>query len=265
MDRGLQHAYSRQASVEFEQQLGARTTVSAGYQYVRGVDLLMQMNQNVPSCLPSGANNGCRPNAALRQQQPVLVGGGVVVPRPAGVARGPAGVVGPGARELHAVEIDEQRGRGVLQLADRSARSRRRTGAGPTTISATGSSWTGRIGCRTVAARAGGRASPAGSSSAVCCSTYSALPFNITSGVTTLQGTAGRPIVDGRSSHATPGGQRLLQRRRARVADLRGGPRPHRRAGRGVQPHQPAERAHPERHVRVRQLSRPTRFRRSTR
>ena len=26
---------------------------------------------------------------------------------------------------------------------------------------------------------------------------YSALPFNITSGVTTLQGTAGRPIVDG--------------------------------------------------------------------
>ena len=27
--------------------------------------------------------------------------------------------------------------------------------------------------------------------------TYSALPFNITSGVTTVQGTAGRPIVDG--------------------------------------------------------------------
>ena len=26
---------------------------------------------------------------------------------------------------------------------------------------------------------------------------YSALPFNITSGVTTVQGTAGRPIVDG--------------------------------------------------------------------
>ena len=26
---------------------------------------------------------------------------------------------------------------------------------------------------------------------------YSALPFNITSGVTTIQGTAGRPIVDG--------------------------------------------------------------------
>ena len=29
------------------------------------------------------------------------------------------------------------------------------------------------------------------------CRTYSALPFNITSGVTTVQGTAGRPIVDG--------------------------------------------------------------------
>ena len=32
--------------------------------------------------------------------------------------------------------------------------------------------------------------------------TYSALPFNITSGVTTLQGTAGRPIVDGSVSTA---------------------------------------------------------------
>jgi hypothetical protein len=50
--------------VEFEQQLGAHTTVSAGYQYVRGVNLLMQINQNVPSCLASGANNGCRPNSA---------------------------------------------------------------------------------------------------------------------------------------------------------------------------------------------------------
>ena len=64
IDRALQHAYSRQASVEFEQQLGARTTASVGYQYVGGVHLLMQINQNVPSCAPSGANNGCRPNPA---------------------------------------------------------------------------------------------------------------------------------------------------------------------------------------------------------
>ena len=41
---------------------------------------------------------------------------------------------------------------------------------------------------------------------------YSALPFNITSGVTTIQGTAGRPIVDGEFIARNAGdGQRLLQ------------------------------------------------------
>ena len=34
---------------------------------------------------------------------------------------------------------------------------------------------------------------------------YSALPFNITSGVTTIQGTAGRPIVDGAVHRANAG------------------------------------------------------------
>ena len=38
MDRHMRNAYSRQASVEVEHQLGDRTTVSVGYQYLRGVD-----------------------------------------------------------------------------------------------------------------------------------------------------------------------------------------------------------------------------------
>ena len=43
---------------------------------------------------------------------------------------------------------------------------------------------------------------------------YSALPFNITSGVTTIQGTAGRPIVDGAFIERNAGDrQRLLQPR----------------------------------------------------
>ena len=37
MDRNLQNAYSRQASVEVEQQIGERATVSVGYQYLRGL------------------------------------------------------------------------------------------------------------------------------------------------------------------------------------------------------------------------------------
>ena len=60
----MQNADSRQAAVEVEQQIGERLTMSAGYQYTRGVDLIVSLNQNVPSCVAVGTNNGCRPIAA---------------------------------------------------------------------------------------------------------------------------------------------------------------------------------------------------------
>jgi len=59
----MQNAYSEQGSFEIEQQLGSRTTLSAGYQHVRGLRLIMSINQNVPTCVASGSNNGCRPNS----------------------------------------------------------------------------------------------------------------------------------------------------------------------------------------------------------
>jgi hypothetical protein len=62
MDRHLQNAYSEQGSFEIEQQLGLRSSISAGYQHVRGVHLIISVNQNVPGCAASGNNNGCRPN-----------------------------------------------------------------------------------------------------------------------------------------------------------------------------------------------------------
>src|SRR6185436_13643688 len=62
MDRQIQNAYSRQASVEVERQLGERASYSVGYQYLRGMNLIMSINQNVPTCAASGTNNGCRPN-----------------------------------------------------------------------------------------------------------------------------------------------------------------------------------------------------------
>ena len=34
----------------------------------------MSVNQNVPTCVAAGTNNGCRPESDLREQQPVLVG-----------------------------------------------------------------------------------------------------------------------------------------------------------------------------------------------
>ena len=66
MNRSLQNAYSSQASAEVERSLGHGRTVSIGYMYLRGSNLLMSVNQNVPTCAPAGTNNGCRPNPAFR-------------------------------------------------------------------------------------------------------------------------------------------------------------------------------------------------------
>jgi hypothetical protein len=58
----MQNAYSQQGNFEIEQQLGPRTTLNVGYQHLRGLRLIASLNQNVPTCVASGNNNGCRPN-----------------------------------------------------------------------------------------------------------------------------------------------------------------------------------------------------------
>jgi hypothetical protein len=65
MDTRMQNAYSQQGSLEVEQKVGAKSTISAGYQHVRGLHLIVSVNQNVPSCTAAGTNNGCRPNPAF--------------------------------------------------------------------------------------------------------------------------------------------------------------------------------------------------------
>ncbi len=64
MQKNLQNAYSEQGSFEIEQQLGRNSTVSVGFQHVRGLHLIVTQNQNVPTCTAVGTNNGCRPNPA---------------------------------------------------------------------------------------------------------------------------------------------------------------------------------------------------------
>jgi hypothetical protein len=66
MDADLQNAQSKQASVEVERVLSAGLTASVGYQYLRGSSLVMAVNQNVPTCVAVGTNNGCRPTEAYR-------------------------------------------------------------------------------------------------------------------------------------------------------------------------------------------------------
>jgi len=62
MQPDLQNAYSQQASIEIERQLGSATTAAASLQYTRGRHLIVSVNQNVPACVAVGGNNGCRPN-----------------------------------------------------------------------------------------------------------------------------------------------------------------------------------------------------------
>jgi hypothetical protein len=62
MNPNIQNAYSEQGSLEIEQQVNQKSTVSISYQHLRGLDLIASINQNVPTCIASGNNNGCRPN-----------------------------------------------------------------------------------------------------------------------------------------------------------------------------------------------------------
>ena len=203
MDRNLQNAYSRQASLEIEQQLGDRATTSVGYQYLRGLNLLMSVNQNVPTCLASGTNNGCRPNPNYannnqypRSRTPTTTAFHLsFVQRPArwGHYRvsytlsksmnnvGEAFFSSP----IDPLDLskdwgrsdDDQRHRLVLNgaIIHRWIR-RRRPGSGDHGFQVSG-----------------------------MLQAYSALPFNITSGVTTIQGTSGRRPWTDSSSNVTRG------------------------------------------------------------
>ncbi len=62
MNPKMENAYSIQANLEIEQQIGKKSAVSIGYQHLRGLHLIVSINQNVPTCVASGSNNGCRPN-----------------------------------------------------------------------------------------------------------------------------------------------------------------------------------------------------------
>jgi hypothetical protein len=196
MDPNMQNAYSRQASIEFEQQIGARATLSVGYQYLRGLDLIISVNQNVPTCVAAGTNNGCRPNPAYAnnsQYSPLARSNyhGLHVSflqRPASwgnyrVSYTLSKSMDDVSENFFSSPIDpydiskdwgrsddDQRHRLVLYGSVNSP-----TGPGTT-------AWE--------------HISHGFQVSSVL-RAYSALPLNITSGVTTIAGTAGRPVVNG--------------------------------------------------------------------
>jgi hypothetical protein len=61
MDPHIQNAYSEQASLEVQQQLSASSTLGISYQHLRGLHLFASINLNPPTCIAAGTNNGCRP------------------------------------------------------------------------------------------------------------------------------------------------------------------------------------------------------------
>jgi hypothetical protein len=196
MDRSLQNAHSRQASAEIEQQLGDRTTLSVGYQYLTGRALLMSINQNVPTCFPAGTNNGCRPNADYANNSQYS---------------------SAGESNYHGLHLSfvQRPGRwGQYRVSYTLSRSKNNVGEfffsspiDPLDLSKDwGRSDDDQRHRLVVSATVRSSMEPAttawerishGFQVSGMLQAYSALPFNITSGVTTIQGTPGRPIVDG--------------------------------------------------------------------
>jgi hypothetical protein len=196
MNPHMQSAYSEQASLEIEQQIGNKGTLSVGYQHLRGLHLIVSVNQNGPTCVAAGTNNGCRPNpnyANNSQYQPLADSryDGLhvsFVQRP--VKWGNYRVSYTWSKSLDNVgefffsspidlfniwqdygrSDDDQRHRLVVDGAIHTSRAPARN------------TWQ-RI--------------TRGFELSAMLQYYSALPLNITSGITTVQGTAGRPVVNG--------------------------------------------------------------------
>ena len=183
MDRDLQNAFSRQASVELEQQLGEHTTVAVGYAHLTGADLLMSVNQNVPACVASGANNGCRPNPAYANNNQYS---------------------SLGASDYNGVHVSlTQRTQrwGHYRVSYTLSKSMNNLGefffSSPIDPTDLAKDWGRSDNDQRHRLVMNGALEIGGFQLGAILQAYSAPPFNITSGVTTVQGTAGRPTVNG--------------------------------------------------------------------
>ena len=197
MDRDMQNAYSRQASVEVEQQLGERSTVSVGYQYLRGrqpdhvgqperaVVRRGRHQQRLPPESRPTRNNSQYSSAADSNYHGLHVS---FVQRPA--RWGNYRVSYTLSKSMNNVgEIFFSSPIDPFDLSKDWGRSdddqRHRLVVN------------GAVNTPMAPARTAWERLTHGFQVSGMLQAYSALPFNITSGVTTIQGTAGRPIVDG--------------------------------------------------------------------
>jgi carboxypeptidase family protein/TonB-dependent receptor-like protein len=196
MDRNLRNAYSRQASVEIEHQLGQATTIGVGYQYLRGFNLLMSVNQNVPTCLASGTNNGCRPNPNYANNSQY------------------SSVGESNYHGLHVSFVQRPVSWTHYRVSYTLSKSMNNVGefffSSPIDPFDLSKDWgrsdddqrqrlvvTGSVQAPSGPATTLWERIAHGFQASGMLQAYSAPPLNITSGVTTIQGTAGRPVVNG--------------------------------------------------------------------
>ncbi len=201
MDKDLQNAYSKQANIEVERTLGGSRTISVGYQYFRGRNLLMQINQNVPTCVAAGTNNGCRPVSTYASNNQY---------RGAGDSN---------YHGLHITYLQRPKNWSAVRVSYAFSKSMNDLGeaffSSPTDPTNVMKDW-GRSDNDqrhrlVVSATVNSPMTPGttawerishGFQVSTMVQYYSSLPFNIVSGVNSLQGTAGRPFADG--SVSTP-------------------------------------------------------------
>jgi hypothetical protein len=201
LDQELQHAYSKQANIEVEQMLGNSGTLSVGYQYVRGENLLMSINQNVPTCAPQGTNNGCRPASAYANNSQYR-------------GEGDSNYHG-----LHVTYLQRPKDWSALRVSYTLSKSMNDLGeaffSSPTDPGNVMKDWgrsdndqrhrlviSASVNSPTTPGTSTWEKLTHGFQASTMLQYYSALPFNIVSGINSLQGTAGRPFADG--SVSTP-------------------------------------------------------------
>jgi outer membrane receptor protein involved in Fe transport len=201
MDKSLQNAHSTQANLEVERALGGSRLLTVGYQYFRGRNLLMAINQNVPTCVAAGTNNGCRPVSAYMNNSQYQ------------------GAGESNYHGLHVTFLQRPRDWSSVRVAYTLSKSMNDLGeaffSAPTDAGDVMKDW-GRSDNDqrhrlVISASVASPTRPGttvwerlshGFQASTMLQYYSALPFNVVSGVNSLQGTAGRPFANGSPSSA---------------------------------------------------------------
>jgi hypothetical protein len=166
-----------------ERQLGGTATYSIGYHYLKGENLIISINQNVPSCVAAGTNNGCRPIAAYGNNSQY-----------SSAARS-------NYQSLFVSFVQRPTTWGNYRVSYTLSKSMNNVGenffSSPIDPFDLDKDWGRSDDDQRHRLVVSGSVSARGFQVSGMMQAYSALPLNITSGVTTIQGTTGRPIVDG--------------------------------------------------------------------